>query len=257
MPWTAGVSCGTNSLMKLRAGSAIWATRETDIIQFGGHAPKWSQLLGAAAYTGRFCYGPNRENNVTFVRADQWVAGWKELDSTQARAEVFRRYLRAYGPATPEHFAHWFYVKPEGARRLAGSLADELEEVDVEGHRAWMLAADAKTSSASAAGSLRLLPHYDCYVIGAAPPGYPRESVVPKTAGNRVFSRGAGPFPVVLIDGIAGGVWRSTKRGGRIEIRVEPFDSLTDQHRRQLKVEAVRVGESLGVGAALSIGALR
>jgi hypothetical protein len=93
------------------------------------------------------------------------------------------------------------------------------------------------------------LPHYDCYVIGAGTPGRQRSHLVPEAAGKRIFDRGAGPFPVVLIDGVAAGTWSRKERGKRLEIRVEPFRRLTAAERDELRAEADRIGRFLGTEA--------
>lgn len=62
----------------------------------------------------------------------------------------------------------------------------------------------------------------------------------------RVFDRGAGPFPTLLIDGAVAGSWRHEKRGKRVEIDVEPFGRLTAVQRRRLDEEIARVRELLG-----------
>src|ERR1044071_2394894 len=97
--------------------------------------------LGEAALQGDLCYGPPQGTQVTFVRPDQWLGSegteivHRDLTSEEALAEVFRRYLRAYGPATPHDFAQWFYLPPRVARDLATRLQDELQEVAVESYR--------------------------------------------------------------------------------------------------------------------------
>lgn len=60
-----------------------------------------------------------------------------------ALAELVRRYLHAYGPATPAQFASWLAV-PAGASELFDSLAGELEEVELAGGRAWVVAGDTE-----------------------------------------------------------------------------------------------------------------
>ena len=65
----------------------------------------------------------------------------------------------------PSDFLEWFGAGPlnaADARALFESL--ELEEVDVEGRRAYVLAGD--TSFPAAEQSVRLLPEYDVYVMG-------------------------------------------------------------------------------------------
>jgi uncharacterized protein YcaQ len=142
----------------------------------------WGSLLGPAAYTGRLCFGPSQGSKVTFVRADQWAGAWREVDPGEALAEVCRRYFAAYGPATHQDFARWFWLKPGEARRVMESLAGELEAVDVEGQPAWVLAGDVEAAGEPAHGSVRLLPQYDCYVLGCGP----RDRIVPEAARARL-----------------------------------------------------------------------
>jgi hypothetical protein len=225
-----------------------WARRETGVIQFGKPALTWPQLLGAEPVT---CQGPPRGRNVTFVRADQWVSGWREWDPTVALEEAFRRYLATYGPATPDEFAHWLAPRRVGeTRALVEALGDELEPVEVEGRSAWLLAGDLAHPPAASIG---LVPDYDCYLIGAAPPGAAREAVVPAVSGNRIFGGGAGPYAALLVDGVVAGVWKRKLRGRRVEITVEPFRRLSAKHRRQLDEEAARIGDFLGAEPIVAV----
>jgi hypothetical protein len=205
------------------------------------------------AWEGGICFGPNRGNEVTSARLDQWVAGWKELDPSEALREAVRRYLRAYGPARPDDFGHWIRMAAPEARRLFASMRDELTEVDVDGFRAWLLAKDARFPQ-SAELPVRLLPDYDCFVIGAAPPGRPRQQLIPTTAGTRVFYRGGGPFAALLVDGRVGGVWKRRPRGKRVEIAVEPFRRLGRAEREGLDSEAKRLESFLEVPVELRVG---
>jgi hypothetical protein len=59
------------------------------------------------------------------------------------------RYLRAYGPATPQHFARWLAIPPRFPAGLFGTLADLLERVELDGRPGWILAGDPATSSAA------------------------------------------------------------------------------------------------------------
>lgn len=225
-------------------------------------ASTWADLVGLGFDAGMLCFGPSQGSKVSFVRRDQWIGGWQEVDPDEALAEVFRRYLAAYGPAAHGDFARWFSsrdLKPDWARSLVESLGDELEEVAVEGRCAWLLAADADAPWEPPDGSLRLLPQYDCYVLGSR---FGRDHVVPEAARARVFAHKNGRFegavglPVLLIDGAVAGMWERRKRRGRIEIRVETFAQLTAAQRRQLEAEADHLGEFLGAEAILTMGTL-
>jgi hypothetical protein len=218
----------------------------------------WGELLTPAAFAGYLCFGPSRGSQVTFVRADQWVARWQEHDPERALAEVCRRYFAAYGPATHQDFAHWLALKPGQARRVMGLLADELQEVDFQGRRTWMLAVDAEEEWNAETSSVRLLPQYDCYILGCGP----RERVVPQAARTRVSTYGRGRFegatalPVLLINGVVAGMWERRKVGKNVELRVEVFDELTDWQREQLEAEAVRIAAFFESEATLTLCAL-
>jgi len=229
--------------------------------------PRWLGAIGGAAVAGLLCFGPSQGNRVTFVRPDQWLDGWSEVDPGDALAEVLRRYLAAYGPATPQEFAQWFAVGPTAALGAWQRLGDEVIEVDVEGYRTSMLAADAGAPLIAVLDSLRLLPQFDCYVVG----GHPRDGLIPTPAAGRAqaYAGGwvrtarqaravlAGPMPVLLVDGVVAGVWRRRRSGKRIDVCVEPFLPLTTGQRERVEEEVTRMGEILQASPALSFGPIR
>jgi hypothetical protein len=222
-------------------------------------ASTWGDLLAPAALTGALCFGPSRGANVTFVRADQWIGGWCEEDPGLALLEVLRRFLTAYGPTTPPEFARWFVTKPATARQLFTQLGDEIAEVDVEGQRAWLPAADLDEPFGVARDVVRLLPQYDCFVIGSRP----REQLLPDATQARVRSyrrgryEGAVALPTLLVDGLVTGMWERRRRGRQIQITVEATEEFTSGQRRRLETEAARVGAFFGADASLTIGALQ
>jgi Winged helix DNA-binding domain len=124
----------------------------------------------------------------------------------------------------------------------------ELVEVDVEGARLLLLDSDTDCDIPYEAGSLRLLPHFDCYLRGF----HPREQL---TGGHAERAAGGtGRFPVLLIDGRVAGVWERRARGRRLEVRVDPFTRLTKELRRQLEAEAATIGGVLEADSELTIG---
>ena len=66
----------------------------------------------------------------------------------------------------------------------------------------------------------------------------------------------AGNFPVLLIDGIAAGVWHQRRSGRKLDITVEPFDRLTTTQRRELDDQVERIGDFLEGKPQLTIGAV-
>ena len=223
-----------------------------------GPKPRERLRSGFAFFLGELCQGPSQGAKVTFVRPDQWIGGWQEVDEEVALAEACRRYLRTYGPARPVDFRQWIGGNAFGtqrARAVFDSLGDgdELEEIDVEGHRAYVLAED--TAFHAAKQRLRLLPEYDVYVMGFRE----REHLVPESVKDRVarHARGRyeGPAGVrfMVVDGVAAGLWERRKRGRRVELAVTPARRLTKVQRAELDAETERIGAFLGLEPVVSV----
>ena len=217
---------------------------------FQGMWPRWRQAVDTAANRGALCFGPNRGRNVTYTNPRRWLPKFPPADPRTALAAVVRRYLHAYGPATSRHFAQWLAAPLQWANELFESLANELQQVEVDGTRAWVAAGDT-TAPAAPAHGVRLLPYFDAYVVGCQP----RELLFPGRAAARALANGqAGNYPVLLIDGVVAGVWHQRRAGRRIAITVEPLQALTAAQRRALDEQVARVGAILEGATELTIG---
>jgi hypothetical protein len=219
---------------------------------FQGMWPRWRMALATAGIRGALCFGPNRGRKVTYTSPRRWLPGFRPADGQTALADVVRRYLHAYGPATPQQFAQWLAAPRGWATKLFESLSDELQQVEVEGTLAWVATGDTKIPSTAPKG-VRLLPYFDAYTVGCQP----RELVFPGRAAERALAGGqAGNFPVLLIDGIVAGVWHQRRSGRKLDITVEPFDRLTATQRRELDDQVERIGDFLEGKPQLTIGAV-
>ena len=214
-------------------------------------ASLWGELLAPVTYMGKLCFGPMRGPNVTFVRADRWVRSWRDVTPEGAWSELLRRFLRTYGPVPLDGISGWVGLDPARARALLASLGSDV----VDRGEGWVLRADRRAARA-ARPAVRLLPQYDAYVMGTRP----RERIVPDAVRARIrtFKRGrwegAAGVPLLLVDGIAAGVWHRHERRGRIAITVEPVLGLTVTQRSLLAADADRVGRFLGRDVDLEIG---
>jgi hypothetical protein len=218
---------------------------------FNGMWPRWRQAIGPAARRGVLCFGPNRGRKVTYTSPRRWLPGFRPAERDAALAEVVRRYLHAYGPATPQHFAKWIGGPPRWAGELFATLAGELEQVELEGTPAWVAAGDAAAPGAPPRG-VRLLPYFDAYAVGCQP----RELLFPGRAAGRALSPSgqAGNYPVLLVDGTVAGVWHQRRSGRKLNLTLEPLDPLTPARRRELDDQVERVGEILEGEPRLTVG---
>jgi hypothetical protein len=218
---------------------------------FGGRWPRWRQLTSTAAHRGVLCFGPDRDRKVTYTNPSRWLPGFRPADSGAGLRTLVTRYLYAYGPATPRHFAKWLGIAPKHAAGLFGKLAGELERVELDGEPGWTIAGDTATPPRPHRG-IRLLPYFDAYLVA----GQPRERLYPGAAATRALTPAgqAGNYPVLLVDGVAGGVWHPRRSGRKLIITVEPLRELTAPQLRQLDDEANLVGAVMEASATLTVG---
>ena len=113
--------------------------------------------------------------------------------------EIARRYLSAYGPATPDDFARWWGLEASHAKKLFRSLGEEIETVDVEGWQAWALISTlGELKAFEASHSVRLIPQFDAYVVGISRDCVP---VLSQNYKARVYRPQGWISAVVLVDG--------------------------------------------------------
>jgi hypothetical protein len=130
----------------------------------------------------------------------------------------------------------------------------DLEEIDVDGRGRFVLAGDR--SFPEPVRQLRLLPEYDGYVMGFRE----RDELVPQPVRELIAAHGRGRYEgpagvrLVLVDGVAAGLWERRKRGRRIELEVLMAGRVGRSERTQLESEANRIGAYFGLEPVLAIG---
>jgi hypothetical protein len=225
-----------------------WATATNE--GFAGSYKNWPMALGWAAALGIACYGPGQGGRSTFVRLSEW-SGWRDEDPVGGGVFALRKFLYAYGPSTMQEFGRWFALDPATVKQLFEELSGELAEVDVEGSRRWCLRSDAGSDGDAAPHSVRLVPHFDVFVVGS----HPREQLMDLTSDIAHASPGtAATFAVLLVGGRVAGLWERKAKGKRLLVRVDPHITLTRLQREAVAEQAERIGEILELPADLEFG---
>jgi Winged helix DNA-binding domain len=227
------------------------------VVERVGDGPRERLRSGFAFFFGDLCQGPPQGSRITLGRPDQWIPGWREVtDEREALREVCRRFIHAYGPTRPTDFREWFSgarLTADAARALFDELAGELEGIDVDGRRRFVLAGD--TAFPEPASRVRLLPEYDVYVMGFRE----RDQLVPGAVRELIAKHGRGRYEgpagvrLVLVDGIAAGLWERRRRGRRLELDVRLARRLAKRRHAELEHEAERFGAFLGLEPLLRI----
>ncbi len=209
--------------LRQRVGGGGWGhAAKTAWIRVGRLSLPVGYLLHLAAVRGTYCHGPPRGNEPTFVRADAWVHGLREVGVEEAEAELLRRYLTAFGPASPADFAWWTGCLRSEAQRTWDRLGAEIAPVSLDRTPTGVLARDLPDLTAKDEGEeppLRLLPYFDSYLLGHAG----RDHLVAPAYRDEVYRPQGWVAPVVLIHGRVAGVWGQELKNGSLTVTVRPL----------------------------------
>jgi winged helix DNA-binding protein len=205
----------------------------------------WGGILKPAARRGRLCFGPNRGQSVTFVRPQKWLGeDWHELEPEAANAELARRYLRAYGPATRKDYSRWMGQFPGADKAAWTAIESELANVSIEGTATQMLAADLKAmrSRERHEQSVQLLPGFDPYLMGHVT----RDHLFDPVHRWKVSRISGWISPVLLVDGRVLGVWTHATTKGKLRIEITPFAALKPRVVKRARDRAETIANALG-----------
>ena len=156
-------------------------------------------------------------------------------DQPAALAELVRRYLAAFGPATIADMSQFTILKRSTIREVVDAMTDVvavegpdgMKLIDIEG-------TEPGPKDEQSEPPPRLLGMWDSVLLAYAD----RSRVIPDEHRAHVIRRNGDVLPTVLVDGLVRGAWRATP--GAIEVRaLEPLDDDTvaalDDEARDLR----------------------
>jgi hypothetical protein len=204
---------------------AALARRRVDVDP-SGQAP--AHLVAYAAAHGLICRGPDLDGDEPgYVLLDDWVpAGHRPADP---EAELARRYLGAYGPATAADFAAWSGLPAGTAKRAWAEAGPSAKEA----------APPANEAPADAEPTVRLLGAFDTYLLGYRD----RSLALDSRYAKRIQAGGGIIHPAVTVDGRVVGRWRLHRERG--ELTVEEFETPDPALEPALRAEAADIGRFL------------
>ena len=157
-------------------------------------------------------------------------------DPTEARAEILRRYLGAFGPASRRDIVAWSMMHVPEIDRALERLHPLLRFRDEHG-RELLDVPRAPLPDAGTPVPVRFLPKWDNVLLAFAD----RTRVLPEQYRKTVIRMNGDVAQTFLVDGFVAGIWRV--EGGRVVL--EPFSALPRSVRRELQDEAELLEEFL------------
>ncbi|HEX6714490.1 MAG TPA: winged helix DNA-binding domain-containing protein, partial [Thermoleophilaceae bacterium] len=167
-----------------------------------------------------------------FVLAEDWLG--RPLGQPDA-PEMVRRYLAAFGPATPADATAWSGVG--GMRAVFESMRDELRTFRDEAGRELFDVDDAPLPDEDVEVPVRFLPEYDNTLLGHKD----RTRVIADEHRPLVYLTAGRMIGTVLVDGFVAAGWRITDG----ELALEPFRTLTKAEKAAVEPEAETLREWL------------
>jgi Winged helix DNA-binding domain len=149
----------------------------------------------------------------------------------EARAEMLRRYLAAFGPATRRDINAWSMMRMPEIDRALERL--ELRRLRDESGRELLDVPRAPLPAPDTPAPVRFLPKWDNALLAFAD----RTRILPEAYRKTVIKVNGDVAQTFLVDGFVAGMWRV--ENGRVVL--EPFEPLPPAVRREAEGEAARL----------------
>ena len=156
----------------------------------------------------------------------------ESYDPTEARAEILRRYLAAFGPASRRDMVGWSMMHVPEIQRALDRL-EPLRRFRDEHGRELLDIPRAPLPDPETPAPVRFLPKWDNVLLAFAD----RTRVLPEKHRKTVIRVNGDVAQTFLVDGLVAGMWRA--ENGRVVL--EPFAPLSRSVRRELEDEAGRL----------------
>ncbi len=199
-------------------------------------------IVGLAVISGLAVLGPDRGAQSLLVRREDWLGKVPAFDRDRALAELARRYIGAFAPATDRDFAYWSGLNLGDVRAGLEAIASELEEVRVGDEV--MHALRGRLPRLPRAGQVRMIGMFDTYLLGYKDRSFTTGDEHTET----VSDGGGGIYPAILVDGVVVGGWRGSRKGGGLQVELNDPEALPADIRPAVKAEIADIARFEGMG---------
>ena len=212
-----------------------------------GEGKKWAGKVGVStrmlfllATEGRIVRGRPRGTWLSSMYAWAPMGTWlgaplPRMDTDAAQAELARRYLAAYGPATLRDVQWWAGWTVAATKKALAAI--EAESVELDEGSGFSLPADTR-ATADPGSWIALLPTLD-----TTPMGWVDRAWFMGTHTPRLFDRNGNIGPTIWVNGRVVGGWAQRKSG---EVVTQLLEDVGADARSQIEAEAERIQSWLG-----------
>jgi hypothetical protein len=166
-----------------------------------------------------------------FGLAEEWLRAPVSVASVTPR-ELVRRYLAAFGPATPADAQAWSGI--QSLRTVFEELRSELVTMRDERKRELFDLPDAPRPDEDTPAPVRFIPDYDNVVLGHKD----RSRIIEDEHRPRISTANLQIRATYLVDGRVAGTWKIDRSRQAATLVLEPFGRLTKKTSKELEREA-------------------
>jgi hypothetical protein len=188
------------------------------------------RALGYVTRTGLPLVMVPTDDQWGFPRDSQFQMATK-VDKTAATEELVRRYLAAFGPASPQDMQIWSGLK--GLKEVFAALEDELEALDGGLYDL----PDGARPDPDTPAPVRFLPAFDNMLLAHKD----RTRIIDDEHRPKVVTKNLRIHPTFLVDGFAAGMWQIKATKKKATLTLEPFGKVTKKAQKELSEEGERL----------------
>jgi hypothetical protein len=211
----------------------------------------WGGIYHTMCQYGLVVFGPSTGTNVTFARRDSWDTLPAVPDDPAAPAELIRRYLRSFGPATVQDVTYWLGANLRNVLPVWKQLGDEIVPVETEGKTRWLLAGDVDALKAMDDATLpvRLIPAFDPLLLA------PRDKseLLDMRFHKVIYGIAAWVHPAVIVDGRVVAKWSYERKANHVVFTIQPFTRLNKRLLPAIRRDANHLARAIGREATVCI----
>jgi hypothetical protein len=180
-----------------------------------------------------------------FVLAETWLGA--SIAAQPNPEQLVRRYLAAWGPATPADFAAWSGMKSVG--QWFEALGDDAIVLRDERKRTLYDLRDAPRPPADTPAPPRLLPEFDGVMLG----WQDRTRVISADDAPLIANRNLQVPAVVLVDGFVAGTWKVERKRKTALVTIRLFRPISAGDRQALEEEGLALLRTFETEASASV----
>ena len=201
---------------------ARWAKRDPEALAYAVQ-----YLLPAVQVPPRGVWGQSGE--ARFTTAESWLG--QPLAPRPSPPKLVRRYLAAFGPATPADIHAW--SGSPALRTSMKAMRPRLRRLQASDGRELLDLPDAPLPDPELPAPPRFLPEYDNALLAHAH----RDRILGDGAQRASFIG----VPTILIDGFVGAFWKLERARGRAWLQIRRTGKLSRRHQTDVEEEGLRL----------------